>query len=230
LISIYEFIDSIILYETPAILFRMKELKAVIFDYGNVLSLEPDPEDARSMAGLLDLEVEVFSELYWRFREDYDRGTSPAHDYWGKIAGAARREIDAACLTELVRIDVESWSRPRPEMIAWLASIQELGIKVGLLSNMPVDLKDNLRGSCHWFPRFDHATFSCDEKSVKPEEAVYRCSISGIDEYEEEILFLDDRRINVEAAIKCGIHSLLFSFTPEFFQEAEARYGLPSLT
>ncbi|MBK9144885.1 MAG: HAD family phosphatase [Candidatus Melainabacteria bacterium] len=207
----------------------MKEVKAVIFDYGNVLSLEPYPEDHRSMAGLLDLEVEVFVELYWRFRDDYDRGTSPAHDYWGKIAGAARREIDPVSLAELVRIDVESWSRPRPEMIAWLASIQELGIKAGLLSNMPVDLKENLHGSCQWFPRFDHATFSCDRKCVKPEEAVYRCSIAGIDEDEEEILFLDDRQVNVEAAIKCGIHSLLFSFTPEFFQEAEARFGLPSL-
>lgn len=219
------------LYETPGILYQMSQIKAVIFDYGNVLSLEPCPEDARSMAGLLDLEVETFTDLYWQFREDYDRGTSPAHDYWGRIAGAARREIDASALSELVRIDVESWSRPRPEMIAWLTAIQEQGMKVGLLSNMPVDLKDNLHGeSCQWFPRFDHATFSCDEKTVKPEEAVYRCSISGIDEDHEEILFLDDRQVNVEAAIKCGIHSLLFSFTPEFFQEVEARYGLPSLT
>ncbi len=51
-----------------------RSVRAVVFDYGNVLCLEQTPEDMKGMALVCGIPHERFSELYWKLRPPYDRG------------------------------------------------------------------------------------------------------------------------------------------------------------
>ena len=61
-------------------------IRAVILDFGDVISLPADPEVIRWMAQFFGLTETRFREIYGKFRLDYDRGITSA----GRILGTSR--------------------------------------------------------------------------------------------------------------------------------------------
>ncbi|MBZ0187548.1 MAG: hypothetical protein K8F91_14970 [Candidatus Obscuribacterales bacterium] len=205
----------------------MIRLEAVVFDFGNVLSREPYRHDAEQMADKLGIDLESFNALYWKYRNDYDRGVSSAHLYWSNIGLEAGCKLDNESVDSLIALDVESWCRPNISMIEWAGLLARNAFKIGLLSNMPLDLMLNLKQGCDWFPNFYHETFSCIEKSIKPEAKIYEHAFGGIAASRESILFVDDRLENVDAAIKYGVHAVRFQDSNQLFGALKDRYDLP---
>ena len=66
------------------------KLRAVIFDYGNVICRPPTQQQLSAAAALCGLSVEEFVQAFWRKRREYDRG-SDARDYWQDIAASSGR-------------------------------------------------------------------------------------------------------------------------------------------
>ena len=46
----------------------------MILDYGEVISLPPDPAAIATMTGIFNLPEDQFRQLYRSLRHDYDRG------------------------------------------------------------------------------------------------------------------------------------------------------------
>src|SRR5258708_11771873 len=92
---------------------------------------------------------------------------------------------------------------------------------------MAAELRHHLTDSVAWLPRFDHMTFSCDVKMVKPGEAIYRHCVDGLGVAAGDTLFLDDRAENVSAARKIGLHSFVFTTPAAAMQTVEGRFSLP---
>ena len=57
-------------------------VKAVIFDYGNVLSEAQKDTEIRGMAAVFDLPVSDFEKAYWLFRVAYDEANLEPREYW----------------------------------------------------------------------------------------------------------------------------------------------------
>ena len=66
---------------------------AIVFDYGKVLSQDQPAADVQAMATVLDLPLPQFTELYWRFRIEYDSGSLDPDAYWNTVAQAASRAL-----------------------------------------------------------------------------------------------------------------------------------------
>ena len=204
-------------------------LSAVIFDYGNVLSDVQATSDIDSMAGVLNLDRAQFQEAYWQFRVAYDEAELTPESYWHSVADYASQTIDDAKLAELRRMDIRSWIRPNPPMVRWAGRLREAGIKTAVLSNMPSDLFEYLRGPESWLPQFDQLTFSCETHCSKPAAEIYRHCLDGLGVAPEKALFLDDREPNIEGALKLGMRGLLFSSVAAAIAELKGRYVLPEL-
>ena len=189
----------------------MQKLDAVIFDYGNVLCLPPVDEDNEKMAEIVSVDRGNFEEAYWRFREEYDRGVTSNIEYWRQIAGYLNVELSQEEIEKLTRMDVISWSRPNLQVVELLHNLVASGVKVAILSNMPYDLKFWVEGECDWLPVFDHRTYSCELKCVKPDKAIYEHCINGLNLPKNSMVFVDDRIENVEAARNCGIEAIHFT-------------------
>ncbi len=207
---------------------EMPSYKAVLFDYGNVLCMPQLESDVEAMAECLQLELNRFKTLYWQLRDEYDVGSLDGTNYWTKIAKKGGQEIREEQLKIVIELDNVGWSRPNLTMAAWADRLRNSGIITAIVSNMPSDIREYLR-SCEWLPVFDQYTFSCEVNSVKPASEIYLYCLEKLELKPSEVLFLDDRQMNVDAAAQLGINSFVFTDAAEL-QPFVQSVGLPEIS
>ena len=182
----------------------MENIRAVLFDYGLVLSGPPDPAAREEMKQILGVDEERFRAIYWRHRDDYDRGTLNSVAYWERVAHDLHRPLDAKKLSALIAADNAHWTQPNQAMIDWAAALQSAGIKTGILSNIGDAMEAGIVARFPWIADFTHRTFSHRLGIAKPDAAIYQHAAEGLGVPTGEILFVDDREENVAAARAAG--------------------------
>jgi putative hydrolase of the HAD superfamily len=202
-------------------------LRAVIFDYGLVLSGPPEPGARARLLEISGLSPEVFDAYYWRYRLDYDRGTLNGHSYWPTIARDTGMFFSREQIEALIEQDVLLWATVDPTMLEWVNRVRASGMKIAILSNMGEDLLAYMRENFGWLDRFHHLTWSCELNLIKPMAAIYEHTLEKLNVSADEALFLDDRIENVEGARAVGMHGLLFRDAHNL-QEVLQREGLAS--
>ncbi|MES2390072.1 MAG: HAD family phosphatase [Acidobacteriota bacterium] len=203
-------------------------IRAVLFDYGLVLSGPPDPQAWERMKLLLTANEEPFHQAYWRHRHDYDRGTLTSVAYWQAVASDLNRPIDDDQITALNVADVDLWTQPNQEMIDWAADLQRRGIATGILSNIGDAMEIGVLDRLPWLAAFAHRTFSHRLLLAKPELAIYRRAVEGLRVSPHEILFIDDREENIDAARKAGMTAIQYSNHNAFVRSMQSA-GLAAL-
>jgi len=196
-------------------------MRAVIFDYGNVLSRPQEPAEIAAMAASLNLPRDRFEQIYWRYRLAYDEGKLDPFEYWNHFGSVTPSQIE-----QLNRIDGLSWTHPQASMVDWACQLRQAGFQIALLSNMPFTVRDAVLG-CKWLPEFDQRTFSCELRISKPAPEIYEHCLRGLGVAAVDALFLDDRAANVQGAKAVGMYSILFNSPEELAAELTVKFDLP---
>ncbi len=200
---------------------NLANVKAIIFDYGDVLCLRPTTEDIEGSAGILGISADSFRELWGRNRDLYDRGDLSAETYWSKLAEDAGTTLDPAQLQGLYERDVTMWSRLNPDMVGWLSALSAAGMKTAVLSNMHMGMVQHARHAFQWLDGVNVTTFSAEVRLIKPDPAIYEHCLRGLDVAPSDTLFIDDREVNVEAARAIGIHAVQFQSLTQLRNELQ---------
>lgn len=206
----------------------MNSIHAVLFDYGQVLSLSPDPVQWQRMLQITGIEEPVFHHGYWAFRHAYDRGELNGIDYWHKVAANAGTTFSSDQVDGLIDTDVELWTRLNTPMVEWAQRLQAAGIRTGILSNIGDAMADGLLRKFDWLSAFDHHVWSYQLLLAKPEAAIYAAAAEGLKTPPAQILFIDDKGENIDAALAFGMQAIQYSDHPAFLHEMESR-GLSRL-
>ena len=180
--------------------------RILLVDYGEVLSEAQPAETLGAMAELARMPVASFVDRYWEHRPPYDRGGS-AGEFWSAMLGG---EPEERTLDELVRLDVASWLEINEATLQVLEEIRSHGVPISLLSNAPRELAEALRRD-PLFELFEHLIFSSELGIVKPERGIFDTASEIVSAAPGEIVFVDDRAGNVQAAADAGMQALLFS-------------------
>ncbi len=206
----------------------MKRIRpaAVIFDYGNVLSAPQGRAEVETMTSILNVSADHFHQAYWRFRLAYDEAELDDASYWHEVARQLSRSLGEQQIATLVEVDGRSWSYPDPVLPHWARDVGAAGIKTALLSNMPTSVRDHIL-RCDWLPRFDLRIFSCDLHVAKPAEEIFRYCLQGLDLDPQQVLFLDDRPENVQAAEAIGLHGIVCTTANQAAREIADRFDIP---
>src|SRR5450631_3611365 len=186
-------------------------LRAVVFDYGMVLSGPPDAESHDSMVRITGLSAERFEQLYWADRPAYDEGKLTGMTFWQNFARDGNLAIGQGEIEELNRLDVRMWTTENPAMIAWHQKLKVRGLLTGILSNMGGTVLESIEREFKWIAGFDVLVWSFQISMVKPDPAIYLHTLEQLGTNPEETLFLDDRPVNVEAAQALGIKAIEFT-------------------
>ncbi len=202
------------------------KLRAVIFDYGNVICRPPSEQQLSEAAALCGFTVEEFVQSFWRKRREYDRGSN-ARAYWQDVAACSGRVFDETLIVEMMRREVDFWGRFDDRVLKWTQDLRRAGLRTSILSNLPRTLGEKLRGEPGFLEHFDQVTFSYELGFIKPEAPIYQHAIEGLRVEPAEALFLDDRPENVAGARAVGIHAEVFSSWEVFLERDCLRYGLP---
>jgi putative hydrolase of the HAD superfamily len=211
---------------------QKRSVRAVVFDYGNVLSIEQTPEDMKGMSLVCGIPHERFSELYWKLRPPYDRGALDGPAYWTavvaqQVLGQQKPGLSRDQIATLIKLDSESITRPNQAAVQWAELLHHEGFPLTLLSNMPLELSRHVTKSLPSLSTFEYLIYSCDYGSIKPELAIYRNCLELLKVDPQDILYLDDRAENVEAAAGLGINSVLFDTVEKTASRVESQFDIP---
>ncbi len=186
-------------------------LRAVVFDYGMVLTGPPNPEAHAALLRITGLPHDRFEEFYWADRHAYDAGKLSGITFWQKFLRDSGLNFGPGALDELNRWDAIMWTSYDPVMLAWHEALTQRGLRTAILSNMGDSVLANMQREFDWLDRFDVLVWSFQLGIIKPDPAIYQHTLRELGTAPQETLFLDDRPINVEAARAVGMQALVFS-------------------
>ncbi|MEV6235867.1 HAD-IA family hydrolase [Lentzea sp. NPDC051838] len=165
----------------------------VLFDMFGVIARDQSPLVMQQMST-----SDEFWDSYWEHRPAYDRGDVTADEYWDLVGHPS-----------LVDLDVQSWSRVDYEMVAFLHALNRAEQRIALLSNIPEDHARNFERTYAWLDLFEVRGFSCRIGHAKPEAEAFEWCRERLGD--DDILFVDDKQENVEAAERLGMRGHHFT-------------------
>ncbi|MGO9316357.1 MAG: HAD family hydrolase [Terracidiphilus sp.] len=196
-------------------------LRAVVLDFGIVLTGPPDAEAWAAMLRITGLPQERFEPFYWANRTALDEGKLTGIGYWQKLLREAGLPLEDA--EELSRWDARLWTVQNPVMVAWQLKLKQRGLLTAILSNISDNVKESIELEFDWIRRFDVLVWSYQLGIVKPDPAIYRYILGKLGTQPEETLFIDDKLPNVEAAQALGIHAIEYSSVERLREDLIAR-------
>jgi putative hydrolase of the HAD superfamily len=186
-------------------------LRAVVLDYGMVLTGPPDPEAHAAMVRITGLPADRFEALYWADRHAYDEGKLTGLGFWRKLTRDGGLNMGESTIEELNLWDARMWTTVNPAMIAWQAALKQRGFLTAIVSNMGDAVLAHMKTKFDWLAHFDVLVWSYQLRVAKPDAAIYRHVLEKLGTKPEETLFIDDRRENVAAAIQMGMKGIVFT-------------------
>lgn len=203
-------------------------IRAVIFDYGMVLSNPAVPSAHARMVAASGLSAEVLDQHYWANRHNYDLGMT-GRAFWAKVAVDAGTTFNSAQVVNLIESDVLMWTSVNEEMLAWVTALQNAGLRTAIISNMVWEILEHMSQRFGWLDRFDHNTWSCALGIAKPDPAIYLQTCEALEVPPSESLFIDDKSENIHAAEELGLQAIQFTTIDQLRSDLESRGLTPAL-
>ena len=194
-------------------------VRALLFDVGGVIVRTEYQAPREHLAERLNMTYEDLSKLV--FESETSRqasiGKMSTEAHWAAVAGRlSRPAAEAAALREeFFAGDVLDRG-----LVDFIRSLRRR-CKTGLLSNAWPDTREYLvRNDLD--EAFDVVVISSEVGMMKPDPAIFELALKGLGASPAEAAFVDDTRLNVEAARKIGIHGIVFRNTGQMRSELEA--------
>jgi putative hydrolase of the HAD superfamily len=186
-------------------------LRAVVFDYGMVLTGPPEPKAHSELVRITGLTSDRLDHFYWADRHAFDEGKLNGLDYWRKVTGDAGLALDDEAIEALSLWDARMWTTQNDAMLAWQQMLKQRGILTAILSNMGDTVLANMQRELLWLDRFDVQVWSYQLRMAKPDLAIYEYVLQQLGTRPDETLFLDDKQVNIDAANAVGMRAVLFT-------------------
>ena len=185
-------------------------IKAVVFDYGGVISFPPSSEAESELAKLTGLPVEILRELNRKYRDEWDRGACTGIKYYKDILSHKGVFLDDDSLAQIVQTDIDGWKQVNPATLQLMRDLKLARLSIGILSNMPHEFYSWAKDSLSIFSEVNITVASCEYNIIKPEMGIFeKLKEKSCCEYAEIVLF-DDTGINIEKANELGIQGFLW--------------------
>lgn len=186
--------------------------KVIIFDFFGVFC--PDISLEWFKETVLDYESKLVEFQSICTRSDY--GTLSKDDFFKEVSALANVSVDQMARGLEVKTIIDT------RLVDFVKDLRKNNYKIVCLSN----------GTHEWTLRvivdhglksiFDKIILSGDLGIIKPNPGIYLDALDRMKLNAKQALFVDDRKVNTDAAEECGIRSLIFRDTPTFIDEIES--------
>src|SRR3954463_1771525 len=174
----------------------------VVFDLGGVLAEFGGVERMRVLAGVDDDEELWRRWLTCDWVRRFERGACSAEDF----AAGVVDDWGLALTGDAFLAEFREWLvGPLPGAEDLVAQTRATGVTVAVLSNTNKVHWEAGAGRWPLVGMFDRAFLSFEVGMVKPDPEIFQRVIEDLDVDAEQVLFLDDNRINVDAARAAGL-------------------------
>ncbi|HSX06623.1 MAG TPA: HAD family phosphatase [Candidatus Saccharimonadia bacterium] len=185
--------------------------KAVIFDFFGVFCPDITMNWFKKMSPNYEVKLPEFQTICTR--SDY--GTLSRADFYKEVSALLGVSVDE------MEKGVEAETVINTPLVDYIKELRQEGCRTACLSNGTHEWTlavINNHGLTHLF---DRIVLSGDLGVVKPSPEIYNHTLEKLNVAASEAIFVDDRKVNVDAAEACGIHGLLFDNTETFINDLE---------
>lgn len=185
-----------------------KPVKAIIFDFGNVLSIW-DPHQVYKDFFPNDQAIDAFLEEinFSAWNMEQDKGRSFAD-------GVAILSTQFPHYAHLIQAYHEHWEDSIVGSIEGTVEIvrklKRAGYPLYILSNFSSEKFSLMRQHHDYLKLFDDIIISGEHNLVKPDPAIYHLTLKRIKHAARECIFIDDALPNIETANELGLQSIRF--------------------
>lgn len=181
----------------------------LLFDLGKVV-VDWDPIRLYSQLFSDRSEAEWFCtdicNLAWH--TEHDRGVPMAANAQPLIADFPEYESHISAWRTRWLDMFDGYVLGMPELIA---DLQSTGARLFGLSNLPAEVADETFDAFPLIRTFDDVVVSGEEKVVKPDPAIFQIALARMGNPDPgNVIFIDDREENIEAAAALGFEVHLF--------------------
>jgi putative hydrolase of the HAD superfamily len=190
--------------------------QAIFMDVGGVLLTNGWDHAARERAAAkFGIDPSELERRHAPLARDLDVGRVALDTYLEQVFGQARRAE--------ARVFVEAQSAAFPDalsVLGWVASARRYLLCA--LNNESTELNAYRIGRFGLARYFSLFFSSCYVGLAKPEPAIFKLALNVTRRAPEEVVFVDDRPENVEAARGCGLRVIHYRTAPQLRAELEA--------
>lgn len=183
-------------------------IDTVVFDIGNVLGTFVWREFIRNKGYDDEMtdriaRASVLSDDWGEF----DKGNLTTRQIAEKFA-----ENDPEIGDELLKIftDLNDIIEKREETVPWIRALKAAGYKVLFLSNFSREALEGNPESMAFISECDGGILSYRDHVVKPDPAIYNLLASRYDLVPEKTVFIDDTKVNIDAALALGWNGIVY--------------------
>jgi len=185
----------------------MREIEAIIFDWGGVLIDDPRPGLLRYCADTFGVSQELYTPVHDSFLDEFGKGMISEEEFWQGISRKLGKP--APEVASLWSGAFRSACKPRPEVFGLVSCLHAKGYKTALLSNTELPAVEYFRE--FGYDMFDALVFSCEQGVAKPEPMIYEIALEKLGSQAARSVFVDDRQDYIEGAKAVGLNTILFT-------------------
>ncbi len=188
----------------------MDNIRAVIFDLGNVLIDFDYRIGVKRIAPVSQKNPQEIIDLFFNstLTNDFEEGKLSLDDFFKEVKAALGLKIG---FSEFLPIWNEIfYMTEENKKIFQLAGNLKNNYKLALLSNVNILHLDYIKKEFPVFDIFDHVFASCELGLIKPDPRIYQKVISILQCQPAEIFYTDDREELIEASKKLGLRAFIY--------------------
>lgn len=201
-------------------------IKAVVFDFGGVMTTTTMPERVRPIVEEAGIEWAAVERGFEKYRRLMDADFMTLGEMYAKIWQESGIRIDEATERRVVEADIASFMYRNEKTLEWMRSLAARGFVLGVLTNMSRSFAERARSTfSDFFSLAKVMVVSGEEGIYKPMREIYDLTAARLALEGGEICFIDDAPANCEGAREAGWNAVLFTGLDACRREFELLVG-----
>lgn len=195
--------------------------QAIVFDFGGVMTTEPNREIiVHFLRTSFGFSAEEFERVNQEKRKAVKSGKTDV-EFWLQFAKDKEIHLPRGWAQDFNTV-MKDGIGINLKMFELVDQLKEKGIPVAMLSNIDDRLAKVIRDFGLYEP-FDPCLLSYEIGLEKPDPKIYEVLLNQMSLPAHEIVFIDDKLENIEAAQKLGMDALLFTSQELLEKDLEKR-------
>ncbi len=195
-------------------------IKAIVFDFGSVIAKTNKDEVAQFISQSLKIsQIEALDSLKLLKEEGDD--DKKEEDYWIHYTNSKKIKLPSQWQEKLDAIKLEA-TREMPGMVDLVKDLQKQGYKTALLSNI-LQKQAGIKWKTGLYDLFHPLLLSYAIEAKKPDPKAYEILLNALKLPPKAVLFIDNKKENIDAAKALGIDGIVFVDRDQLVQELKKR-------
>ncbi len=192
-------------------------VKAIIFDFGNVLGTNSNQIIFKVIADEFGIDYGMIKRVYFKLIPLAQMNQISKREFWKKMAKSLK--IQDFNLLEIKWINVYKENvKMNIKLINFVRALKYYGYKIAILSNLAniyreITIKQEIEDL------FDVVLYSCDIKSRKPEIVIFNIVIENLKVKADQCVYIDDDKNNLKTPFEMGMMIVLYESFQQFINK-----------